>query len=35
MVKGTVFINTPDGISALVDRVARQDTWMGDLQPPL
>jgi exonuclease 3'-5' domain-containing protein 1 len=35
MVKDTVFIDSLQGIKDLVDWVALQDTWMGDLQPPL
>ncbi|KAJ5318316.1 hypothetical protein N7476_004736 [Penicillium atrosanguineum] len=35
MVKDTVFVDTPQGIKDLVDWVALQDTWIGDLQPPL
>lgn len=35
MVEDPEFINTPEGLKSLVDWIARQDTSMGDLQPPL
>lgn len=34
-VNRTAFINTLEEISILTDWVALQDTWLGDLQPPL
>lgn len=33
--KETEFISTLEGVKDLVDWIARQDTWQGDLQPPL
>lgn len=35
VVKDNIFIDTPQGIKDLVDWVALQDTWIGNLQPPL
>ncbi len=35
MAKDVIFISTSEEVAELVDWVARQDTWLGDLQPPL
>ncbi|KAL2833285.1 hypothetical protein BDW59DRAFT_138414 [Aspergillus cavernicola] len=35
MDKEPVFINTQEGMSDLVDWIAGQETWLGNLQPPL
>ncbi|KAG4256534.1 hypothetical protein BFJ72_g14951 [Fusarium proliferatum] len=33
--KDTVFVDTQQGVSDLVDWILLQDTWLGDIQPPL